>query len=68
MREQLDAMQLSMAAEAAEAGLLVEMERADLAEVDRGIALDKVRDLEDTREGLLIALRESQRKRAYSDS
>ena len=73
MREQLDAMQLSMAGEAkradtAEAALLAEMERADVAEVDRDIALDKVRDLEDTREGLLIALRESQCKRAYSDS
>ena len=54
MREQLDALQISMEAEA---------RRADAAEAERSRLYDKMEGIMRTREGLIDALAEAQRKR-----
>ena len=53
-REQLDALQISMEAEA---------RRADAAEAERSRLYDKMEGIMRTREGLIDALAEAQRKR-----
>ena len=58
LREQLDALQISMEAEA---------RRADAAEAERSRLYDKMEGIMRTREGLIDALAEAQRKREYSD-
>ena len=58
LREQLDALQISMEAEA---------RRADAAEAERSRLYDKMEEIMRTREGLIDALAEAQRKREYSD-
>ena len=54
LREQLDALQISMEAEA---------RRADAAEAERSRLYDKMEGIMRTREGLIDALAEAQRKR-----
>ena len=58
LREQLDALQISMEAEA---------RRADAAEAERSRMYDKMEGIMRTRERLIVALAEAQRKREYSD-
>ena len=58
LREQLDALQISMEAEA---------RRADAAEAERSRLYDKMEGIMRTREGLIDALAEAQRKREHSD-
>ena len=58
LREQLDALQISMEAEA---------RRADAAEAERSRLYDEMEGIMRTREGLIDALAEAQRKREYSD-
>ena len=59
LREQLDALQISMEAEA---------RRADAAEAERSRLYDKMEGIMRTREGLIIALAEAQLgKHEYSD-
>ena len=55
---ELDALQISMEAEA---------RRADAAEAERSRLYDKMEEIMRTREGLIDALAEAQRKREYSD-
>ena len=59
LREQLDALQISMEAEA---------RRADAAEAERSRLYDKMEGIMRTREGLIVALAEAQLgKHEYSD-
>jgi len=58
LREQLAALQILMEAEA---------RRADAAEAERSRMYDKMEGIMRTRERLIVALAEAQRKREYSD-
>ena len=58
LREQLAALQILMEAEA---------RRADAAEAERSRLYDKMEGIMRTRERLIVALAEAQRKREYSD-